>query len=144
MQGHVHQKFIIQKPLWFLAQVPKLCQNNGCQNLLPLWQKFSHQNPLHTSISIVPYDEILDENKIKPSFMSQLPNISIIEFVRVGWPIGQMVQIPVSHMGFLIKKNGKLILRHAKWHQTVKDEDFLSYIQKIHNDPSHLGVHILG
>lgn len=143
MPGHIDYPFQVEKPLWLLSHMPTLCQKNSCPHILRQWQALSQKMPTHISISTIPYEQITTAGQLNSQFTEQLPEISIIEFIRLGWPIGHMIQIPESHMGFLIKKKGQLILRHAKWHQSVTDEDFLTYIKKIHHDPTHIGIHIL-
>lgn len=143
ISGHLNQTFLVQKPLWLLTQIPKLCQKESCKSPYRIWQKFSNQPAINTTISVIPYNVIIKNRQLSPAFVNKLPSIAIIEFIRLGWPVGEMIQIPVSHMGFLIKKNNRLILRHAKWKQSVQDEDFLTYIKTIQFDPSHLGIHLL-
>ena len=53
-------------------------------------------------------------------------------------------EIDISHTGFLIKKDGKLYLRHASSVAgKVVDNDFEKYIEKIQKNPKYMGFSLL-
>ena len=137
---------IIHKNSWLANNLLMLCRNYKCT--MRDFKEITHHAklpPQSVDINYIPYHNIIKNNKLNPSLVSNLPRISIVEFVREGWPIGGTAgtHLAFSHLGFLIKKGDLLILRHAKWGDKVRDEDFLKYVQNIQGDPTHLGVHIL-
>lgn len=141
------QSTIIDKPSWYQA----LATNSD------LWQKYSGQK-LNTEsakklkslakeaqstksvISYIPISEIINTNG---DILEKLPTISIVEFVRQNWDTKVLgTDLDISHIGFLIKKDKKIVLRHASQEEKITvDVDFLSYL-KNHNDKSLVGVNI--
>ena len=143
------KKFMVHKGRWFVDQYNNFCSKTNCtENDFRLFLKAIKMPPYSTTLTYIPYDKIIDSNgEIRKDFISHLPNIVLIEYVRESWPVGSIhgVFIPVSHMGFLVKKGERLIFRHAKYGATTVEESFSGYIKRIHlkDDPTHLGIHII-
>lgn len=73
-------------------------------------------------VPIVPFVEI-------PHLLDKIPNAVVVNFVRADF---HNIPVRVSHQGFLFRRHGKLILRHAiaKSAMRVVDEDFAAYIER--------------
>jgi len=136
----------VHKNSWLANQMAVLCRKQTCHTHdYTLIDHHRNSPATQVTISYIPYQEILHHNQINPDFLNRLPKMSIVEFVREGWPIGGKAGtlIGFSHLGFLIKQDNRLILRHAKWAAQTRDEDFIAYVKNIQGDPTHLGIHIL-
>ncbi len=94
-------------------------------------------------LDYIPFSEFKNnmekfENFIKQPyiFMTVIKDDSLKE--KVG------TEIDVSHTGFLIKKNGKLYLRHASSVAgKVVDNELEKYIEKLQKNPKYIGFSLL-
>ena len=94
----------------------------------------------NVKLSYIPF-KYFDNNFVdlinKPYiFMTVIKDDSLKE--KVG------TESDISHTGFLIKKDGKLYLRHASnIAKKVIDSEFFDYISKLQKNPKYLGFSLL-
>ena len=76
---------------------------------------------------------------------NQIPNGAIIEIVRPNWDLEQQIgtHLNVSHLGFAILKNGRLMFRNASSlkHQ-VTDVPLIDYLREAQNSPTTEGINV--
>jgi hypothetical protein len=130
----------VAKDNWLLYKNIAHCQKSTCQLGLRDLQKA--QKTSSAAIQYFPLSNIVKNGQLNPLFVRNIPDFTLVEFVRDNWPISSesTTNIAISHMGFLIKKNDTLWLRHAKWNHGVTDEPFLPYLQNIMGNPTMLGL----
>jgi hypothetical protein len=116
---------LINKPAWFknkLGIIPENCRKaHACTPYIPLPFLF------------------------KKNILNQLPAISIVEIVRPNWDLRQQIgtQLNISHLGFLLRINGKFIFRHASQiEQCVIEHPFLDYLTNYINSSTVKGINI--
>ena len=106
----------IDKPSWFL----KRAENENAENAARLRALASTVSKCRVRLPYLPLSFLFDENK-KPKkyFFNQIPSASVIEIVRPNWNLKEKIgtNLHVSHMGFSIRENNKLIFRHASSEQ---------------------------
>lgn len=137
----------INKPRWYqaLATHSELWQKYSGKKLNPdstkkLKSLSQETQSIKSIISYIPISEIINtDGKI----LEKLPKISIVEFVRNNWDTKILgTDLDISHIGFLIKKDNKIILRHASQEKKITiDADFISYLKK-HYSKSLVGINI--
>jgi hypothetical protein len=113
-----------------------------------LFQKeYPNYKPEIAKISYFDIKEIASLNaEQKVLFMSRIPAGALINWVRIDWPIKNMIgtDLDVSHQSFAVWKNGKLFLRHASLNlKKVDDEDFMSYLDHYQNHKTLKGFNVV-
>lgn len=80
------------------------------------------------------------------SWVHNIPNGAVVNFVRPNWDLTQIsgTHMNVSHQGFILKRNGKVYLRHASiGTNKVSEIIFVDYLKNLANHPTLKGVHFL-
>lgn len=109
----------------------------------------------YTTPNLTASIDYLDKNVLleNPDILEKIPTPSIVNYVRENWMIGEKhiseftgTDIGVSHQGFLVRKNGKLLFRHAsssKSVMAVTEEPLIDYLTRLKDTSSHVGINIL-
>lgn len=113
-----------------------------------LWQQYYNQSK-KTSIdlSYIPVTELLPSAKSSQHLLQQIPGGSLVYFVTPHWDLRKLIgtEVEIMHIGFLVRKNGQLYLRHAAFKKHVLDVPFADYLEHAHQHlPQIKGVHIAG
>lgn len=132
----------IDKPNWFLKKAEN---ETGARKKLLI----QYAERFKKEIARVPYlplEKLFDENKNPNQYIfDQIPNVSIIEIVRPNWNLKDKIgtNLHVSHLGFAIRKNNKLLFRHASSEEKKVVEVLLSdYLKNVLNSPTIKGIHV--
>ena len=145
---------LIDKPGWYkyLSEHPKTWQKySGDQTNFKQVQKILRQHAhkdkaTNVKIHFLDSKDILTpQNHIKPEIVSQLPKISIVEFVRKNWKTRKYLgtDLDISHIGFLIKDNNEVILRHASYDKKkVIDQPLSQYLLAQKESATFAGINI--
>lgn len=104
---------------------------------------------LSKQVSTIPYLplSILFDIQGKPNMQifKQIPNAAIIELVRPNWDLTETIgtHLNVSHMGFAIWSNGRLLFRNASTlHQQVVEESLIDYLRQMRESPTVKGINV--
>ena len=148
-----YQYTCIDIPAWYnkLATSDSIWMRYSNTHLTPktqqLLRSYAQESTATLSkLSYLPSTHLLDANQhIQSSIYAKLPAVSIVEIVRHHWPNKNQLgtELDISHMGFLLKHNNTLTLRHASEHEgEVVDVDFARYVQSLQTQASFAGIHI--
>jgi hypothetical protein len=117
----------IDKKGWYykLATDNKLWERYSSKTLTPQTTKtlldLGNRYKIQTStIYYLPIQSVIKSLKSQNSYLiKQLPEISIVEFIRKNWDVKKYIgtDLDISHIGFLINDNKNLVLRHASQEQ---------------------------
>lgn len=85
------------------------------------------------------------DGQARLTVLEQIPNGSILEIVRPNWNLQKEIgtNLHVSHLGFVIVKQGKTYFRNASsQHQVVEDELLIDYLRKTLDSSTIKGIHL--
>ena len=103
----------------------------------------------HAEIAQLPYlplSDLFDKEGHENDYLfNQIPNASIIEIVRPNWDLTSSIGTHqnLSHIGFVFKKDGKLIFRDASQLKgAVSDTLLVEYLRRYINHETIKGINI--
>jgi hypothetical protein len=114
---------------------------------LPAFEKrYPAEKPTVVTTKYLSFKELLDNPMGVANLKKALSQgVLLANFIRPNWDTVKYIgtRIDVSHQGFLILKNDKIVLRHASAVLgKVGDEDFVEYMKAYKNHPSLKGVQL--
>ena len=142
----------IDKAAWYknLSEKQLKLKNsneNTQQELLEKLKQTGNQFvPVKASIPYIPLTTLFHNQKKPNQFIfNQIPDGAVVEIVRPGWDLRKKIGtcLNVSHLGFAIRKNGKLFFREASsvQHKTI-DTPLAEYLKKAIDSPTIKGINI--
>lgn len=138
---------VINLPGWLKAikveeiQVP-LATLEERQNLADeLHALASQYSPIVATLDYLPISVLL----VKPQVLKQIPNGSIVNFVRPNWDLTASTgtHMNVSHQGLIFQRREGTFLRHASTAGKVMEVSLLEYLKKFENHPTLKGIHLM-
>lgn len=148
----VFAQALIDKPSWyqhFSIQKIRITPDdmNEKAKRLSLLKKKGRQLP--KSISTIPYiplSSLFDKHgHTNMALFNQIPNASIIEIIRPNWDLSKEIgtHLNVSHLGFAIWKNGKLLFRETSSKDgRALDIALVDYLRETLQSPTIEGINI--
>ncbi len=120
--------------------------NKKIKEIEELKKKTPASTPTPVQLSYVPIETLLND----AATVARIPSGSVFSMVRSGttwqFPNGKMgyVGTVVSHQGFLIRKDGKMYIRHASSVQKqIVDEPLDDYLRLMREgNPTYVGLNI--
>ena len=145
-------KALINKPSWYQHLSPDIIRINTPskaeknKRLAVLKQKGSLLPSTIAKIPYIPLTALFDQvGAPNIQLFNQIPNGAIIEIVRPNWNLEQQIgtHLNVSHLGFAILKNGRLMFRNASSlkHQ-VSDVPLIDYLREAQKSPTIKGINV--
>ncbi|MHA1540679.1 MAG: N-acetylmuramoyl-L-alanine amidase-like domain-containing protein [Alphaproteobacteria bacterium] len=112
--------------------------------------KWAEKKKIHeffgeNKIASIPYISLKTIFKT-PAILDKIPAGSIINIVRPNWNLEKIIgtNLNISHTGFLIKKENKIIFRHASaTDKKIVDVELLKYLLQFKNSKSIKGINLL-
>lgn len=141
----------INKPAWYShfttnnIRLSQTTPNLTAQRLHQLKQQGRKLAVTQASINYLPISKLFSHGKAKQELFNQIPDGAIIEIVRPNWNLADKIGtcLNVSHLGFAIRKNGKLYFREAsQLKKKVRDSLLAVYLKKYINSPTVKGINI--
>ena len=143
---------LINKPGWYdhmstsTIQIPNLDENARIKLLKSLKREGSK---LPKSTSIIPYiplTALFDKDGKENNYLfEQIPNASIIEIIRPNWDLSKEIgtNLNVSHLGFAIWENDKILFRQASsTEHKVIDVPLIDYLRNTLKSPTIKGINV--
>lgn len=125
-------------------QVPGLTQEETDRRLVELQREGDVFRPESVRIPYIPLTEWVGKNPNR-RMLAQIPSGAVLSVVRPGWQTHSGTSLNISHQGIIIRRGGKLWLRHATNSNAgrVVTVPLLRYLTKYLNSPTIQGVHLL-
>ncbi len=139
---------VIDKPNYyrFLTEaslrVIGLTSEERAQRVEEWRQEGARFSPETATLDYVPIDWIA----ANPKWLDRVPHGVVVNFVRPNWDLTHVAgtHMNVSHQAFLVRKDGKLMMRHApSAGQNVTEVLFLDYVRRFVGHATLKGVHFL-
>jgi len=139
----------IDRAAWYrhLSAKSIACEQ-GCEPILEkLHGTGQHFQVVQADIPYVPLTAVFvgPDKQVNQALLDRIPSGSVINMVRPDWALKKWIgtNLNVSHQGFVLRQNGRLILRHASvTHQKVVDEDFIDYFAQYDASSSLQGFNL--
>ena len=139
---------MINKSAWYQhmsANSLHLNRNNS-KRLAELQQEGRAFKTVRSDIPYIPLTVLFNkEGKANAYLFQQIPDGAIVEIIRPNWDLTQTIgtHLNVSHLGFVFRKNRKLVFRNASstYHESV-ELDFISYLREARKSPTIKGINI--
>lgn len=142
---------IIDKPNWYkyktLSTIRLNHANKEKQHALlnELKRKGRQLEIVHSKLPYLPLNALFFDNS-KPNMylFSQIPDGAIIEIVRPNWDLRQQIgtALNVSHLGFVLRNEGRLVFREASSTGKVIDVLLIDYLREALKSPTIKGINI--
>lgn len=149
---HLISKTPIHKANWYQhlqenrIYLPRASQHERwiqLQKLKTLGRSFK---PKTSEVTYLPLNRMLNnKGHLHRDIIEQIPNGVIMEIVRPQWNLEKQIgtHLDISHLGFIIRKDGVLYFRNASsTHQKVIDEKLELYLRKCLKSPTIKGIHL--
>ncbi|MDD2717230.1 MAG: DUF1460 domain-containing protein [Candidatus Wallbacteria bacterium] len=151
----------IDKKHWYLMKkkdeikVPSLSGSKLNSLLISLKQEGLDFKPLKPHLPYLPLDVLLpvlsqgpgtgETYTVETSILDRIPSGCVINIVRPSWNLRSAcgTLMNVSHQGFVIRKNGEVLLRHASSNGAVMEQNLTDYLLKYRNSPTLKGINLL-
>lgn len=151
---HVAQiaQAIIDKPRWYQnfpstrVRINNASKALRAQRLVELKQEGHHLSRTTSTTPYIPLSALFNQaGEPNQHLFDQIPSGAIIEIVRPNWDLEQQIgtRLNVSHLGFAIRENGKLMFRAAtSINQRILDVSLISYLRETLKSPTIKGINI--
>ncbi|KZN14538.1 N-acetylmuramoyl-L-alanine amidase-like domain-containing protein [Marinomonas sp. TW1] len=139
----------IDRAAWYRHLSAKsIACKQGCEALLErLHVTGQHFQVVQADLPYVPLTAVFlgPDKQVNQALLDRIPSGSVINMVRPDWALKKWIgtNLNVSHQGFVLRQDGRLILRHASvTHQQVVDEDFIDYFAQYDASSSLKGFNL--
>ena len=143
----------IDKPNWLLKRGPqdiKQLDHLGkkqMENLLQALHSLAHSSQgIYAATPYLPLYRLFHiDGKANKIFFEQIPSGTIVEIVRPNWSLGDTIgtHLNISHLGFVVRREGELIFRHAsQLEKKVMDIPLEQYLQRYLDSPTVKGINL--
>lgn len=142
----------IDRPRWFQyrdyadIKLLKSVSDETCDQLLTQMRSFSSfVRSQKSELPHLPLTELFHAGKSNNALFNRIPHGSIIEIVRPNWELRDKIgtNLNVSHIGFALWKENKLIFREASLLQKkVIDTPLKVYLQNYLSSPTVKGISV--
>jgi len=143
---------LINKPAWYnhmntsIIQIPNIDENSRAKLLESLKLEGSNLPIVTSTIPYIPLTALFNEDGKENDYLfKQIPNAAIIEIVRPNWNLSEEIgtNLNVSHLGFAIWENDKILFRQASSseHQVI-DIPLIDYLRNTLKSPTIKGINI--
>lgn len=143
---------LIDKPSWYQhfslknIRIKDASPTTQAARLALLKEEGSHLPSVISTIPYIPFSALFNESgEPNMQIFNQIPNAAIIEIIRPNWDLQQQIgtHLNVSHLGFAIWKNDKLLFRQASSTQhRVVDSPLIDYLRNAQKSPTIKGINI--
>ncbi len=130
---------LIDKPAWFNALElqtiklldPQLTEQKRIALLNELREMSKIMQTVQSNLAYLPVEKLFDSEQQPINYIfDQIPSGTIIEIVRPNWQLVSGVNLNVSHIGFVIRTDQGLMLRHAYGRvKRVREESLIDYLK---------------
>ncbi len=132
-------KTLIDRRSWYEKKHPQMLKEFDDQ--------YSQEKPQLITLPYVSFQDLLSNPKALDSLRFELSKGALLaNFVRPNWDTRSTLgtALDISHQGFLMLKDDRIILRHASVTSlTVGDEDFMEYMQFYRNHSTLKGFQLI-
>lgn len=143
---------LIDKPNWYqhlpisIIRLPNASSKEQATRLVALRQSGRPLPRAVSTLSYIPLSALFDHaGHANIPLFNQIPHGAIIELIRPNWDLKQQIgtHLNVSHLGFAIWDNGKLMFRHATSTQAhVVEVSLIDYLRETRKSPTIKGINI--
>lgn len=144
----------IKKPAWAFMQPPtkefleKHTEKSRDALKLEIIRKLSDKGfdlqEVKSRVNYIPLKDYLEKADI---INEKFPMIGIVNIVRPAWDLEAVIgtKLNISHQGLILKKNGRIVFRHATTEGNKEVVEVLldEYLKQFLNSPTIKGINII-
>lgn len=122
-------------------RIPFATHEERLSRLEELQSLASQFSPMVATLRYLPINTLVK----RPHLLKLIPSGTLVNFVRPNWDLTELAgtHMNVSHQGFIFKKDGKTVLRHASTSGKVVEVDLLAYLKNYVNHATMKGIHLM-
>lgn len=126
-----------------LLRVPNLSAAERTQRVLEWRAEGQRLSAQEATLDYVPVDWIMQNT----AWLQNIPSGTVVNMVRPNWDLTHLIgtHMNVSHQGFVIRRGGKVLLRHASstGAKLVTEVPLVDYLRPFVGHATLKGVHFL-
>lgn len=143
---------LINKPAWYqhfstdIIHTDTTSKTELAKRLIRLKRAGNQLPKTYSKTPYIPLTALFNQHGQANLYLfDQIPNGAIIEIVRPNWDIEQQIgtRLNISHLGFAIRKKGRLLFRAAtSSNNQVMDVSLIDYLREAQKSPTIKGINV--